>query len=113
MSLNVAVRSRSFRDSNVTLAPSLYARIRMPSYFSSKTQPGRWKGVGTRSASMGRTWVGMWSITIVHLIRESQDCPKAPSCINRPFDGPLRHDATGKETWMDSPHLTLNLAPHF
>ena len=38
---------------------------------------------------MGRTRMGMRSITMIHLIRESQDCSKAPSCINRPFDDPL------------------------
>src|SRR6266478_10176485 len=102
MSVNVAVRSRSFRDSNVTLAPSLYARIRMPSYFSSKTQPGRWKDVGTRSASMGRTWVGMRSVTIVHFYSGKPRLSES-HCINRPFHGPLRHDGTGKERGRISP----------
>jgi hypothetical protein len=35
----------------------------MPSYFSSKTQPDRSKGLATRSASIGRTRMGMGSIT--------------------------------------------------
>jgi hypothetical protein len=67
MSLNVAVRSRSLRDNNVILAPFLYARIRLPSYFSSKIQLGRWKGFGTRSANIGRMWMEILSITTIYI----------------------------------------------
>src|SRR5712691_3696627 len=35
--------------------PSLQARMRHPSTFSSQTQPSRWNGCGTRVASMGTT----------------------------------------------------------
>src|SRR4029077_15619140 len=31
------------------------------------------------------------------LYSEKPRLSEAPSCINRPFDGPLRHDGTGKE----------------
>jgi hypothetical protein len=52
---------------------------------------------------MGRTRMGMRSLTIVQFIRKSEDCPKAPSSINRPFDGHLRHDGTGKERGSHPP----------
>jgi hypothetical protein len=59
----------AFLEISETLEPSLYARIRTPSYFSSNTQLGLAKGASTRVASIGETLKGMVFVILFFLQR--------------------------------------------